>query len=385
VAETPCAVVGLAPHGEVYRAIMLAIGEDGGLERLRDQPFPTLVTASRFPDVLGAGQAAVVGITAYQLEKALRRPFLHPRWGRALGFRPACFDARDCQTPDDLADLVLASSATPPFTPVGSYRGQALLDGGLVDNAPAFVAESWPGIEKVIVLLTRPAPPALVGRQGTRLYLAPGEVLPVGRWDYTRPEGVDVAIAKGEQDADAFEATLDSFLDGRLPDVRARRCRSSGDFGGPAVGWLTLHEQRGLDAIELPPQVADGLEHSVEGPLACAVLDGGAPVRQPHQAEIGRARLERVGDQVDGVSVAGVHGTLEVGKALRDVGTELVDELGDEVGFARRLQQPQVGERLVVERRRVGLLGSRRAAERDASWQRSRAFCSSSGRTGFET
>lgn len=207
----------LAPHGEVYRAIMLAIGEDGGLERLRDQPFPTLVTASRFPDVLGAGQAAVVGITAYQLEKALRRPFLHPRWGRALGFRPACFDARDCQTPDDLADLVLASSATPPFTPVGSYRGQALLDGGLVDNAPAFVAESWPGIEKVIVLLTRPAPPALVGRQGTRLYLAPGEVLPVGRWDYTRPEGVDVAIAKGEQDADAFEATLDSFLDGRCP------------------------------------------------------------------------------------------------------------------------------------------------------------------------
>jgi hypothetical protein len=207
----------LAPHGEVYRAIMLAIGEEGGLDRLRSQPFPTLVTASRFPDVLGPGQAAVVGIAAYQLEKALRSPFLHPRWGRALGFRPVCFDARDCQSPAELADLVLASSATPPFTPVGSFRGQALLDGGLVDNAPAFVTETWPGIDRVIVLLTRPAPKAIVGRRGGRLYLAPSEALPVGRWDYTRPEGVDLAIATGERDADAFVAALDAFLGERRP------------------------------------------------------------------------------------------------------------------------------------------------------------------------
>ena len=202
----------LAPHGEVYREIMLAIGRDGGLDRIRQHPFPIQVLASAFPQVLPAGAAATVGIVAYQLEKLLRPSFVHPRAGRALGFAPAVFDMRECESPEALADLVLASSATPPFTPVGRFGGRSLLDGGMVDNAPAFLAAHGDGIERVIVLLTRPYAPALTGQQGTRLYVAPSSPVPAGRWDYTRPEGVEEAVALGERDATTYQRVLAGFL-----------------------------------------------------------------------------------------------------------------------------------------------------------------------------
>lgn len=202
----------LAPHGDVYREIMLAIGRDGGLDRIRQHPFPIHVLASEFPAVLPAGAAAAVGIAAYQLEKLVRSAFVHPRAGRALGFAPAVFDMRACESPEALADLVLASSATPPFTPVGRFGGRPLLDGGMVDNAPAFVAEHADGVDRVIVLLTRPYAPALTGRHGARLYVAPSSPVPAGRWDYTKPDSVEGAVALGERDAASHAAELTGFL-----------------------------------------------------------------------------------------------------------------------------------------------------------------------------
>ena len=43
---------------------------------------------------------------------------------------------RECASAESLADLILASSCTPPFTPVLSWKGRAVLDGGLIDNVP---------------------------------------------------------------------------------------------------------------------------------------------------------------------------------------------------------------------------------------------------------
>jgi predicted acylesterase/phospholipase RssA len=201
-----------APHGPIYRATLLHALEGGGFERVRRQPFPLLVLASGFPRLAPAPLAVTAGIAAYQLEKAVRRRMVHPALGRALGFRPFVHDARACESPEELADLIIASSATPPFTPVGSFRGRRLLDGGLVDNVPAFVAETGPAVRRNLVLLTRQYPPEATGWRGSRLYLAPSEPVPISRWDYTRPELLDETVALGERDAERYAPLLDELL-----------------------------------------------------------------------------------------------------------------------------------------------------------------------------
>ena len=201
----------LAPHGAIFREVMLSIGAGGGLDRIRAMPFPVFVLASAFPDALPAGLAVLLGIGAYQVEKAARPHRLHPTLGRRLAFEPAVFDMRDCRTPDDLADLVLASSATPPFTPVGRFGGRPLLDGGIIDNAPAFVADAIPGVARNLVLLMRPypTPPGLVG---TRLYVAPSAPPPLERWDYTKPHLIDENVGLGERDAVRYWPEVERFL-----------------------------------------------------------------------------------------------------------------------------------------------------------------------------
>lgn len=201
-----------APHGPVYRDSVVHAFEDGGLAALKAAPFPVLaVTAalpSRWPRTLGVA----VGYGAYSLEKKLRPAMVHPSFGRRLGFQPRVFDLRACETPSEAADLILASSATPPFTPFGSFRGDVLLDGGMVDNVPAFAAEEIAGVRRNLVLLTRPYPQQAVGHQGHRLYLAPSRPTPAECWDYTSSERVEETLAMGREEAALHAASIERFL-----------------------------------------------------------------------------------------------------------------------------------------------------------------------------
>ncbi|MCU0682104.1 MAG: patatin-like phospholipase family protein [Polyangiaceae bacterium] len=201
-----------APHAPIYRDTILHALAEGGFERVRAAPMPLWVLTAGLPRRLPPSLAVSLGLGAYSLEKSLRPTMLHPSFGRGLGFVPRVFDARDCASPEELADLVMASSATPPFTPVGSFRGEALLDGGLIDNVPASIAERAPGARRNLVLLTRPYPPGAAGRRGDRLYLAPHAPLPIDRWDYTRPELLDATIAIGERDAETHRREIEALL-----------------------------------------------------------------------------------------------------------------------------------------------------------------------------
>lgn len=201
-----------APQGEIYRDTLRVTFADGGLERIRAQPFPIYVLASEFPWLLPRILSVALGIGMYSLERSLRRA-PHPISPRWIGFRGIAVDARLCESVEELANLILASSATPPFTPFGSFRGLSLLDGGMVDNAPAFVAEErHPEIKHSIVMLSRPYHPSVMGIQGRRLYLAPTTPTPIGRWDYTQPHLLDETVAMGEREAAVHEAVLQRYL-----------------------------------------------------------------------------------------------------------------------------------------------------------------------------
>jgi len=198
----------IAPHGAVYRDTLLFSFREGGFEKVVAQPFPIWIMAARFPGGWPASLAVAAGLGAYSLEKAVRKEMIHPSFGKRLGFQPFIFDARDCRTPEELTDLVLASSASPPFTPVGRFGGEALLDGGMVDNVPAFVAERDRAVKLNVVLLTRPYPARVLGRSGARYYIAPSSPVPIDRWDYTRPERLEATIEMGEREASLHRPAL---------------------------------------------------------------------------------------------------------------------------------------------------------------------------------
>lgn len=203
-----------APQGDIYRETLLVAFGGDAMARIRAQPFPIYVLASSVPLLLPRAFAVALGLGAYSLERSLRRA-PHPVAPRYLGFRPVAVDARQCETAEELTALILASSATPPFTPVGNFRGQALLDGGMVDNAPAFLVEArHPEAPRSIVFMSRPYHPSVMGIQGHRLYVAPSVPTPIGRWDYTRPHLLDDTVAMGEREAAIHAPLLERFLAG---------------------------------------------------------------------------------------------------------------------------------------------------------------------------
>ena len=204
--ETP------APQGAIYGDTLRVTFEGGGLERIRAQPFPIYVLASTFPWLLPYSVSVALGIGLYSLERSVRRA-PHPTLPRLLGFGAVAIDARECETVDELADLILASSATPPFTRIGTFRGTKLLDGGMIDNAPAFLAERHAEVSRNVVFLSRPYHPSVIGVQGRRLYLAPTLAPPIGRWDYTQPHLLDATVAMGEREAQIHQPMLDAYLD----------------------------------------------------------------------------------------------------------------------------------------------------------------------------
>jgi predicted acylesterase/phospholipase RssA len=203
----------VAPQGRIYRETLLVTFADGGLERIKAQPVPIYVLASEFPRLLPRLLSVALGIGIYSIERSIKRG-PHPRApSRILGFAPVTIDARLCESPEELANLILASSATPPFTPIGDFRGRKLLDGGMIDNAPAFlVDQKHPELRHNIVLMSRPYHASVMGVQGKRLYIAPTQPPPIGRWDYTQPHLLDETVAMGEREAATHRPLLDAYL-----------------------------------------------------------------------------------------------------------------------------------------------------------------------------
>lgn len=190
------------PHSRLYRDIISRALDEESLVRLKQGPDNHILLA-HIPRWLGPRSAVVVGIAAYQIEKHLFHP-VHPTLGRSLGFTSEFVLASTCQNVSSLADLILGSSCTPPFTPVMYRQQRPILDGGMVDNVPVHGVEQFPG--NCLVLLSRPYKklPEIKGR----IYVQPSRKVEVDSWDYTQPDKIQKTFELGQQDGLAFLGQL---------------------------------------------------------------------------------------------------------------------------------------------------------------------------------
>ena len=110
------------------------------------------------------------------------------------------FRCAACASPQALADLVLASSCTPPFTPLLAQGGRPALDGGLTDNVPVAAVER--ADRPTLVLLARRY--ARLPPHAGRRYVQPSAPVPVAAWDYTDARGIQAAFDLGRRDGEKF-------------------------------------------------------------------------------------------------------------------------------------------------------------------------------------
>ncbi|HPQ55016.1 MAG TPA: patatin-like phospholipase family protein [Spirochaetota bacterium] len=188
------------PHEKMYRAGLRFGLDEASFKKLKKGP-EIRITISRLPGLLGPAGATFYGIIIYYLEKLLKQP-LHPSFGLKSGYKPEFYRVSDCETPEELENLIFASSSTPPITPMQIWKGAPALDGGFVDNAPVFAVEDCPG--RTLVLLTRRYKDSAIPLPGKKVYVQPSQPIPVSKWDYTNPEGLQKAYELGKKDAESF-------------------------------------------------------------------------------------------------------------------------------------------------------------------------------------
>ncbi|HEX2555339.1 MAG TPA: patatin-like phospholipase family protein [Microvirga sp.] len=189
------------PVAGMYLSLIETIVDADAFARLQAGP-DLLIALARKPRRLPLGLAIPLGIAAYQIEKAWAAP-VHPRGGRALGFRPEFVRVQDLAGPADLVAALMASASVPPFMPVGRVGGLAALDGGLVDNVPVEPLEAVAARGgRTLVILSRryKAFPPVPGR----LYVQPSAPVPIGQFDITDPDGIRRAYEMGLADGEAF-------------------------------------------------------------------------------------------------------------------------------------------------------------------------------------
>jgi Patatin-like phospholipase len=195
----------LCPVGPMYSALLALTIDEAALARLNAST-DLRIAVTRLPRGMPPLAGALLGIGAYQLEKHLLHP-VHPRFGRALGFRPEFISAREISEVSEMHAVLLASSGVPPFIPVTLVEGIPAFDGGLVDNVPV---EPLAPLEaaggRTLVLLTRVYKdvPDVAGR----VYVQPSEKIGLSQFDITNPEGIRAAYELGLRDGRAFAASL---------------------------------------------------------------------------------------------------------------------------------------------------------------------------------
>lgn len=198
------------PHESIYRATIREGLNEEAFRRLKEGPDVQIMLA-RPPRRLGEKSGFLLGGVASMLDNYEQK--IHSRWGYRFGFEHELVSIRGLSTPDELVELILHSSCTPPFLPLYRRGDRIVLDGGLVDNAPAGLV---PEMKSTLVLLTRHQAFDQVPEVEGRIYAWPSRPVPVVTWDYTSPDLVQQTWDLGCHDGERFLTNCLSELG--LPD-----------------------------------------------------------------------------------------------------------------------------------------------------------------------
>jgi len=190
------------PHDAIYRRALLHLLGGEHFARLQCTAPEIRVQYARLPRWLGPRSAVLAGLAAYNVEKYWKKS-LHPTFGRGLGFTSEVARVQDCRTDVELVSLIIASSCTPPFTPIAYRDGRPTLDGGLVDNVPVDAVDRHGGPTLVLTTRRYPRFPTVFRREG-RVYVQPSAKAPASSWDYTSPDLYERTWALGRSDGEAF-------------------------------------------------------------------------------------------------------------------------------------------------------------------------------------
>lgn len=190
------------PHGKLYRNAILGSIDGQALARLHDGP-EIFVLISCPPRWASARMALLLGMLAVGWD-ACNNQAVHSRGGYWFGFKPEYLSVRECRSPAELADLILASSCVPPLIPQARRNGKAIFDGGLVNNVPTDAVPRKD--QQTLVLLTRrfsqlPTVPGCT-------YVQPSQTIPASFWDYTDDAALQATFDLGCRDAERFCASI---------------------------------------------------------------------------------------------------------------------------------------------------------------------------------
>lgn len=193
------------PHGSMYRSAILNSIDASALQRLHQGP-EIRVLMARPPQWASRRMAMLLGALSVGVD-AWTKEAVHPSTVKRVGFKPLYVSVRECHSPDDLADLIIASSCVPPLTPQAHRAGIALFDGGVVSNVPTEGVLHPAGA--TLVLLTRQFS-RLPVVSGTT-YVQPSQPIPAGAWDYTDGAAVQSTFDLGCRDGERFVSLTRSF------------------------------------------------------------------------------------------------------------------------------------------------------------------------------
>jgi predicted acylesterase/phospholipase RssA len=195
------------PHADIYGGILRDHIDQAGLEHLQTEA-ELLVLLARPHPWLGARRGLALAVFATFLNQWER--LVHARWGTRLGFEAELVSSKSCGNPEELIDLIMHSSCVPPIMPYYRRAGRPVLDGGVIDNAPADLLASE---GHTLVLLSFPHGETNRVRGPGRTYVQPSGPIPISQWDYTNPYLVQQTYDIGRRDGEAFVARWDEVRD----------------------------------------------------------------------------------------------------------------------------------------------------------------------------
>ena len=269
----------LMPHAAIYRKALRALLGGENFRQLMWRAPEIRVQFSRLPPGMSPGRAVLKGLVAYNVEKYWRGS-LHPAFGERLGFTHEVKRVQDCRSERELVDLLVASSCTPPFTPIELLDGEPCLDGGLMDNVPIGTVADVPG--QTLVLTTRryrKFAPVFV-RDG-RMYVQPSERVAASSWDYTSPAKFQKTYDLGRRDGEQF---LKAFALGQYRQTGLHAVRVA---AGGLAGEQSTAADPGAGAAAAAGIEAGSIETDRKGDVLADTTGPAAPV--PKETEAGAA------------------------------------------------------------------------------------------------